>query len=144
MLGPRAFRAAVGGRGRRHASATAGAKFREAAAALRARGVLEPEPSAAHFLAHVMGWDHAAQGRFVRSHSPAAAKVVLTASQEAKFDGMVARRLRHEPIQYIVGEWDFYNLRNLIVRKPVLCPRPETEELVHFVTEHIQEKLKVR
>ena len=29
--------------------------------------------------------------------------------------------------QYLVGEWDFHCLSNLLVRPPVLIPRPETE-----------------
>jgi len=32
----------------------------------------------------------------------------------------VARRARKEPVQYILGEWDFYNLRNIRVRKPTV------------------------
>jgi hypothetical protein len=56
---------------------------------------------------------------------------------------MVQRRLDHEPIQYILGEWDFYNMTNLTIRKPVLCPRPETEELVDLVVKRIQKGLKV-
>jgi len=39
------------------------------------------------------------------------------------------RRLAREPIQHIVGEWDFHNI-NLETCVGVLCPRPETEELV--------------
>jgi release factor glutamine methyltransferase len=42
---------------------------------------------------------------------------------------MLRRRLRHEPLQYILGRWDFCDL-TLRVRSPCLCPRPETEELV--------------
>lgn len=29
--------------------------------------------------------------------------------------------------QYLVGDWDFHCLSNLLVRPPVLIPRPETE-----------------
>ena len=42
----------------------------------------------------------------------------------------MARRVSREPLQYELGEWDFDLLRGLIVRQPVLIPRPETEELV--------------
>lgn len=43
----------------------------------------------------------------------------------------VAQRARREPLQYILGSWPFYPLpKELIVRPPVLIPRPETEELV--------------
>ena len=47
------------------------------------------------------------------------------------FLGNLKRRLNREPIQYILGDWDFYNV-NLIMRPPILIPRPETEELVEF------------
>ncbi len=50
---------------------------------------------------------------------------------------VVARLKRHEPIQYILGETEFYGLK-IKVRPNVLIPRPETEELVHFVLEKNQ------
>ena len=31
-----------------------------------------------------------------------------------------------EPVQYIIGEWDFHEL-TLMIRPPILVPRPETE-----------------
>ena len=40
-------------------------------------------------------------------------------------------RLR-TPIQYLVGDWDFCDI-TLMVRSPVLIPRPETEELVQHL-----------
>ena len=33
----------------------------------------------------------------------------------------------------IVGQWDFHDLSGLKIRRPMLCPRPETEELVELV-----------
>ena len=47
------------------------------------------------------------------------------------------RRLEHEPLQYIIGEWDFYNLRGIKCAPPTLIPRPETEQLVRLVDNHI-------
>jgi release factor glutamine methyltransferase len=53
----------------------------------------------------------------------------LTAGEVAVYEDAVARRLRHEPIQYITGEQEFYGLL-LRVTPAVLIPRPETEHLV--------------
>ena len=41
---------------------------------------------------------------------------------------LLARRLRREPIQYVLGHADFFGLR-LRVAPAVLIPRPETEEV---------------
>lgn len=53
----------------------------------------------------------------------------------ASFEAMVRRRLRREPVQYVIGDWDFYGL-TLRCRSPVLIPRPETETLVEAIIEH--------
>jgi release factor glutamine methyltransferase len=56
----------------------------------------------------------------------------LTCHQEAVYQQSLARRLRHEPVQYILGEQEFYGLP-LMVTPAVLIPRPETEHLVEAV-----------
>jgi release factor glutamine methyltransferase len=56
----------------------------------------------------------------------------LTPSQRADYETTIARRLHHEPIQYITGQQEFYGLA-LNVTPAVLIPRPETEHLVEAV-----------
>lgn len=47
----------------------------------------------------------------------------------AKFRSLVERRAKREPLQYILGETDFWGLK-IKVTPDVLIPRPETELLV--------------
>lgn len=60
----------------------------------------------------------------------------LSASQRSAYEDNVARRLRHEPIQYITGHQEFYGL-NLHVTPAVLIPRPETEHLVEATLQRL-------
>lgn len=52
----------------------------------------------------------------------------------SKIDEIVERRLRHEPLQYIIGKVYFYD-REFFVDKNVLIPRPDSEILVETVFE---------
>ena len=63
------------------------------------------------------------------------AKEVPEKCVEAMRRGM-ARLVKGEPIQYVLGEWDF---RTLILKcdRRALIPRPETEELVTRVLEYL-------
>ena len=64
-------------------------------------------------------------------------RAALLARWSEKLDGeeargyleLIERRLSGEPIQYILGEQEFYGLRFRVTRD-VLIPRPETEHLV--------------
>ena len=56
----------------------------------------------------------------------------LTMDERDALRPLVRRRGRHEPLQYLTGSTDFYNL-TLRVTPDVLIPRPETEQLVELM-----------
>ncbi len=56
----------------------------------------------------------------------------LTDAQRDAYRDAIARRARHEPVQYITGVQEFYG-RSFVVTPAVLIPRPETEHLVEAV-----------
>ena len=64
--------------------------------------------------------------------------IVVTEEQIKVVEDVVKRRKNGEPLQYILGEWDFYDL-TFKVGKGVLIPRPETETLVDFALEKIKD-----
>ena len=63
----------------------------------------------------------------------------LTLEEELNFYHAIDRLRNHEPIQYIIGETEFFGLP-IIVNNQVLIPRPETEELVAWIIEDINKK----
>lgn len=60
-----------------------------------------------------------------------------------KFQIAVERLKTYEPIQYIIGETEFFRL-NFKVNNSVLIPRPETEELVDWIIKDNFNKSKVK
>ncbi len=60
----------------------------------------------------------------------------LSSDEAARLDALVARRLRGEPIAYIVGRREFFGL-DFQVGPAVLIPRPDTELIVDLALERL-------
>ncbi len=61
----------------------------------------------------------------------------LTSDQQQLFNEMLQRRMSGEPIAYILGHREFWDL-NLRVDQRVLIPRPETELLVELALQLLE------
>ncbi|MGH1337310.1 MAG: peptide chain release factor N(5)-glutamine methyltransferase [Aureispira sp.] len=73
----------------------------------------------------------------------AAAPVYWTEKEQAVFERVVKELREHRPWQYVVGSSQFYGL-SFYVDEQVLIPRPETEELVHFmIKRHKDQPIKI-
>lgn len=58
-----------------------------------------------------------------------------------KFENAIGRLENHEPIQYIIGQTEFYGLP-FRVNENTLIPRPETEELVAWILDSAKASTK--
>ena len=100
---------------------------------LKETGSDSPQVDSAILMAHVLGvskgWLYAHPNR------------QMAPDEIARFEGLVRRRMCHEPVAYLVGFKPFYGL-DITVDRRVLIPRPETEILVDRVLEHVQRSAK--
>jgi release factor glutamine methyltransferase len=62
----------------------------------------------------------------------------LTSEETPRVYNALDKLKKNVPLQYILGNADFYGLK-FMVNKHVLIPRPETEELVHWILEDLQD-----
>lgn len=85
-----------------------------------------PRLDADLLLGHVIG--------FSRAQLIAHEQALLDAERTAQFEDLVRRRLAGEPVAYLIGRQEFYELP-FTVTPDVLVPRPETETLVETVFE---------
>lgn len=98
--------------------------YAEASSFLRQRGVREPEANAGRLLEHLLG--ESRSGLLLRWPEP------FPREREADWQRLLERKASGEPVQYIIGEQEFYGLP-FTVTPAVLIPRPETELLVEQV-----------
>ncbi len=101
-----------------------GAALSEATSALTAAGVPSPRVDAALLLEAVTG--------FTRTEQLVRRGEQLTPEAWDRLTGLLQRRVSREPLQHVVGEAQFLDMR-LAVAPGVLVPRPETERLVDLV-----------
>jgi release factor glutamine methyltransferase len=94
--------------------------------AITAAGCETAQLDAELLLAEATGWDRA------RIAAEPDARLPVGASRE--FAEMVRRRVRREPVAYILGRKGFRRIELLVDRR-VLIPRPETELLVEMAVE---------
>jgi release factor glutamine methyltransferase len=105
---------------------TVGEALAAATDALAAAGVGTPRLDAELLLAEASGRERA---RLV-ADSPGA----VDATAARRFGAMIRRRVRREPVAYILGRRGFRHLE-LMVDRRVLIPRPESELLVEVALE---------
>jgi release factor glutamine methyltransferase len=94
---------------------------REAVRALRAAGVASPE----------------AEARWLVEEAAADVDGPVTQRSVEHFDAMLARRVKGEPLQYVLGRWAFRGL-DLYLDRRVLIPRPETEVMAGAAVEEVR------
>ena len=98
--------------------------LRWAAGYFDSRHIDSPRATAEILLAHGLGM--ARIDLYLRYDQP------LTDDELGRFKTLVQRRVRREPVAYIVGEKEFWGLE-LAVSPHVLIPRPETECVVETI-----------
>ncbi len=82
-------------------------------------------------VAHTLGKSR----EFVITHP----EIKLSPSQISNLKSQISRRLKHEPIAYILGEKEFFGLP-FKVNKSTLIPRPETEQIVDLTLNILKTK----
>jgi release factor glutamine methyltransferase len=67
---------------------------------------------------------------------PTSAPSTVPERHRRRFESLVERRVKGEPLQYVVGRWPFRTL-DLMVDRRVLIPRPETEQVAQVALDEL-------
>lgn len=78
-----------------------------------------------------------------RSHYPLQKNDPCPPALREKYLALLRRRAAGEPVQYILGEWEFMGL-DFKVGPGVLIPRPETEQLTEAAIDYLRKRPKCR
>lgn len=93
--------------------------------------ILSPEINAERILSYVV--------KKPKVHLYLNGHQTLSKNQQQKFTKLIHERIKGRPLQYILGETEFYGLK-FKVNKRVLIPRPETEILVENAINSLKDK----
>lgn len=104
--------------------------IKSAAAALREAGCEDVEFEALQLVSFVLDIDH----HSIRMMGDRQ----VESSDEAKTDSLIAQRISGRPLQYILGQWEFFGLP-FYVGEGVLIPRADTEILVESALKFINQ-----
>jgi release factor glutamine methyltransferase len=100
--------------------------IRQTVQRLQAGSIEEAEIEASLLVGHLLGLS--------RTQLMLAGEQPVSAATGCRWEQLLARRLRREPLAYILGEWEFWSLP-FEVTPAVLIPRPETEQLLEAALE---------
>jgi len=115
----------------RTAEATIARAVEEAAEHMETQEIAEARRNAQMLMQHLLGTDTA--GLFGRWNDQ------LPPDLQARYAGLVGRRLRHEPLQYITRRAEFWS-REFYVDPRVPVPRPESEHIVEELLKDFPDK----
>ena len=102
--------------------------LRRATARLAEAGCATPRLDAELLLTEALGWS--------REDIHRSPEATLDAPEAERFEALVARRARGEPVAFLIGKREFWSLE-FTVTPDVLIPRPETEHLVEAVVDFL-------
>ena len=95
---------------------------------LEGRGVENPRLNAELLIGHALG--------LPRMQLYLQFERLLTVAELDQIRPLVKRRSQREPLQYILGEQEFFHVK-LKVDRRALIPRPETEQLCELITQQL-------
>lgn len=114
---------------------TVDAALRRGTEALAPSGIEHARAEARLLLAHVLG---VSRERLLLERGALVDEAAL-----ARFEALIARRARHEPIAYLTGQREFWSLA-FEVTPDTLIPRPESETLIEALLDRVADRAAPR